>query len=185
MLEKLEGLYLYDLGALHSVDPLRYLRKLRLFALDAGITGTRMRLNSLRSIGRVLSLRKLALGGRLEIASGGFQSLTELQKLSELSVAPCYPLEDLAILASAYPKLCWYTTHPLRRSAASKCRKCGDKKSIPIGKGSKALCERCDFEKVARFVEQFSTLVERHRKQITKRSRRAPLSQSVIVSTAI
>jgi hypothetical protein len=110
-------------------------------------------------------LKVLDLSG-VKLKNPDLSPLSRLPEPDEFGIsARFYPLEQIAILAAAFPK--WGDQlMQLNDNPYNSCKKCGEPKKILFKYRSRDLCPNCDQTKITKFLTAFQVMVEGYKKQM-------------------
>jgi hypothetical protein len=152
----LSGLSLENFKNVHDIKPLAKLTNLRQLAVEGSIW-TRMKIDSLAPLSNLEDLEYLGLSS-LKVVDESLAPLANLKKLKKLFVANYYPLAEFARLAAKLPntECTWFAPY---MSTNLTCKKCNEEKRVILtGKGTSALCPRCDARRLQKHVVEFEQI---------------------------
>ncbi|GJL65591.1 MAG: hypothetical protein NPIRA05_05620 [Nitrospirales bacterium] len=153
------SLYLSDLGAPLSLESIERLPKLENLSISGSVNAaqTVASLQPIGNIGRRLSTLELHGTKSVDKKLG---PLTQLPEPASFTLTPwMFPLEEIALLAAAYPK--WQKSlQTMHVEHYKKCGTCGSKLRQTFAYRSRAKCPSCDRSSFEKFEENFLALVE-------------------------
>lgn len=170
-LRSLKTLRLAGVPKVKRLDPLGALDGLQGLELQAGIqSGTladRTKFASLRPLRTLTNLKVLRMWA-IRTEDDDLSPIVDLSPLENIEVPPrTFPLDAMAPVAAAYPELREQWSKPL--GAVVPCSKCGEKKAMLIGRGTRDICPRCLPRKIEEFFALFEARVNESRRNLGSR----------------
>ena len=163
--QNLTRLFLMQNGALESLEPIASLTNLEELYIMGGLFD-RQKTSSFEPIARLKKkFRVLDLGGT-KCENPDLSPLAHLPEPDEFGIsARFYPLEQLAILAAAFPR--WKERLvDLQTNDFSICKKCGGPKKMSFKYRMRDLCPECDALKIEQFLNNFEQLVSEKKEEL-------------------
>ena len=156
---QLRELGLMQNGPIEKLDPIAALGNLEKLTLNGGLF-VNQKASSFAPIGRLGKKLKLLDLTRVRLENPDLRPLTLLPEPDEFGIsARFYPLEQIAMLAAAFPKWGHQLLH-LEENPYSKCKKCGGPKLVLFKARSRDACPHCDKERLEKFFSEFHGLVD-------------------------
>ena len=168
-LRSLRTLRLAGISGVKHLDPLSAMPHLRALELEAGLrSGTLPDRTKFKSLGPLKNLKRLKIlriwGLRTE--DDDLNPIAGLGPLEEIELPDwSFPIQAMATAAAAYPQVRERWSRPL--DAVVPCGKCGEKKAVLFGRGTRDICPTCSPEKIDSFLQRFNALVEQHKRGST------------------
>jgi hypothetical protein len=164
-LSHLRELTLMQNGPITSLEPIATLENLEKLTIIGGVF-TNQRLLSFEPIARLDKRFKLLDLSGVKLEDPDLSPLTRLSEPDEFGIsARFYPIEQVAMLAAAYPSWGDQLTQ-LHDNPFSECKKCGGPKKILFKARSRDVCPKCDAVRMEKFLTEFQKQVEEHKKVI-------------------
>ncbi|MCJ7622673.1 MAG: protein phosphatase 1 regulatory subunit 42 [Anaerolineaceae bacterium] len=165
LLSQLRALTLMQNGTIASLEPIASLEHLEKLAIVGGVFA-KQKLLSFEPIAHQRKRFKLLDLSGVKLENPDLSPLTRLPEPDEFGIsARFYPLEQVAMLAAAYPR--WGDQlMALNDNSYSECKKCAGSKKILFKARSRDLCPQCDAAKIEKFLTEFQLLVEEHKNQL-------------------
>jgi hypothetical protein len=163
--QNLTKLFLMQNGKLESLEPIASLMNLDELYIYGGIFA-KQEASSFEPIARLQKKFKVLdlSGTKCEIPD--LSSLARLPEPDEFGIsARFYPLEQIAILAAAFPR--WKESlMKLQTNDFSICKKCGGPKKMTFKYRMRNLCPACDALKIEQFLSDFEQLVSEKKEDL-------------------
>jgi Leucine-rich repeat (LRR) protein len=152
-LKTLVALAIVNFKNVHHLDPLANLTNLRELAIDGSIW-TRMTLQTLAPLRPLEQLEYLSLSNT-KVHDESLEPIGNLTNLRKLDIANFYPFQEFARLSMKLRQTeCqWFAPFITMRLTCTKCQ--SSERVMLTGKGRPMLCQRCDAERLVRFVKEF------------------------------
>ena len=163
--QNLKRLFLMENGELESLEPVASLTNLDELSITGGLFD-RQKTSSFEPVARLKKkFRVLDLGGT-KCENPDLSPLAHLPEPDIFGIsARFYPLEQLAILAAAFPR--WKERlMDLQTNDFSICKKCGGPKKMTFKYRMRDLCPECDSQKIEQFLSNFEKLVSEKKVEI-------------------
>lgn len=156
-LAKLRGLSVVNFPKVHSLSPLRELRRLEALVV-AGSIWTRMTVDTLTPVAELTDLRYLNLTN-LKARDESLEPLSNLQSLEVLDLPNYYPVAEFARLAARLTgtRCTWFD--PATPLPTVSCQRCESGTLVMLtGKGKPLLCSQCDESRLKAHEDTFNAL---------------------------
>jgi len=167
-LRSLKTLRLEGIPGVKRLDPLGALDQLQGLELNAGVqSGTlpdRTKFESLNPLRGLSSLKMLRMWG-VRAEDDDLGPIAGLGPFEDIELPErTFPLEAMAAAAAAHPQLLRKWSEPLRTVVP--CGRCGEKKAVLIGRGTRDVCSRCLPRNIEEFFAAFEARVEESRRKL-------------------
>lgn len=156
-------------GALESLEPIASLTNLDELYVKGGVFA-RQETSSFEPVARLQKkLKVLDLSGT-KCENPDLSPLARLPEPDEFGIsARFYPIEQLVILATAYPR--WKESlTTLQTNDFSICKKCGGPKKMSFKYRMRDLCPECDSLKIEKFLSDFEKLVSEKKEELCRQA---------------
>lgn len=163
-LPRLHWLFLSELGALATLEPVRHCPELESFGLTGGIYKWQMLAGSYEPVAALRRLRHLLLGGVR--GPTDISPLLDFPDLKYLSLPPAlFPIDEVARLAARYPCYAAARYWLLEfKDDTQGCSRCGTKRVfLFLQRKRRTWCPTCDAVRLQRILDEFEALVARYR----------------------
>lgn len=162
-ISKLRELTLMQNGPLTSLEPIASLEHLEKLVIIGGVFKNQ-KLSSFEPIARLGKLFKVLDLTGVKLENPDLKPLTHIPEPDEFGLSVrFYPLEQVAMLAAAYPR--WGSQLlKLHDNSFSRCKKCGGPRKMLLKARTRDLCPKCDSVKLEKFLADFQLLVEEHKR---------------------
>ncbi len=152
----LEWLELHELKNLKELDGIEFAKGLKGFIISGGMFG-KQKLKDFEPLSKLSDLEYLGLSSTY-VQSENLSPLCQLNKLKYLDLPTYYPMIEYAKIYKNLPNC----DHGIKsyRETGLKCKNCGSNTIIPMKKGGREFCPKCNPQKLLDLEEEFDRLLK-------------------------
>ena len=155
-IKSIEWLELHELKNLKELDGIEFAENLKGFIISGGMFG-KQKLKDFEPLSNLLDLEYLGLSSTY-IQSEDLSPLCQLKKLKYLDLPVYYPMLEYAKIFKHLPN-CDHGIQAFRETSFD-CKNCGSKTVIPMKKGGREFCPKCNPQKLIDLKQEFDSVLK-------------------------